>query len=121
MHGIFESFHKPYSIPNLDVLLPVGISFHTFQALSYTIDLCQRKIPVEKSFARLALFVTFFPLLVAGPIDELFFDSIHLNPKGRDVVTHRLAADLKQLLAGKPIADESESIQATRYADGKRN
>ncbi len=70
LRWVFQSFHSAYSIPNLDVLLPVGISFHTFQALSYTIDLYRRKIPVERSFARFALFVTFFPLLVAGPIER---------------------------------------------------
>ncbi len=49
-------------------LLPVGISFYTFQSLSYTIDLFRRKIPVEKNFVRFALYVAFFPQLVAGPI-----------------------------------------------------
>ena len=49
-------------------LLPVGISFYTFQSLSYTIDLYRRKIPVEKNFIKFALFVAFFPQLVAGPI-----------------------------------------------------
>jgi alginate O-acetyltransferase complex protein AlgI len=70
LRWIFQSFQATYSIPNLNVLLPVGISFHTFQALSYTIDLYRGKIPVERSFPRFALFVTFFPLLVAGPIER---------------------------------------------------
>lgn len=51
-----------------DFLLPVGISFYTFQSLSYTIDLFRRKIPVERDFLRFALYVAFFPQLVAGPI-----------------------------------------------------
>lgn len=63
-------FGGNYRIPNLEILLPIGISFHTFQTLSYTIDLYRGKIPVEKSFARFALFVTFFPILVAGPIER---------------------------------------------------
>lgn len=50
------------------LLLPVGISFYTFQTLSYTIDVYRRRIPVEKNLARFALYVTFFPQLVAGPI-----------------------------------------------------
>ena len=70
LRWIFQSFQAGYSIPNLNVLLPVGISFHTFQALSYTIDLWRGKIPVERNFSRFALFVTFFPLLVAGPIER---------------------------------------------------
>lgn len=49
-------------------LLPVGISFYTFQSLSYTIDLYRERIPVERDFVKFALFVAFFPQLVAGPI-----------------------------------------------------
>ena len=51
-----------------DLLLPVGISFYTFQTLSYTIDIYRRRIPYEKSFLKFAVFVSFFPQLVAGPI-----------------------------------------------------
>jgi len=55
-------------ISNLDITLPIGISFHTFQTLSYTIDVYYGRIAVERSFVRLAVFVSFFPQLVAGPI-----------------------------------------------------
>lgn len=51
-----------------NIVLPVGISFYTFQTLSYTIDLYRRQIPVERNLLDFALFVTFFPQLVAGPI-----------------------------------------------------
>jgi alginate O-acetyltransferase complex protein AlgI len=50
--------------------IPVGISFYTFQTLSYTIDVYQRKITPEKHIGHFALFVTFFPQLVAGPIER---------------------------------------------------
>lgn len=56
--------------PTFDILLPVGISFYTFQALSYTIDVYRRDTPVEKNFLRYALFVSYFPQLVAGPIER---------------------------------------------------
>ena len=56
--------------PGFDVLLPVGISFYTFQALGYTIDVYRGDIYPEKSFTRYALFVSFFPQLVAGPIER---------------------------------------------------
>ena len=56
--------------PAFDVLLPVGISFYIFQALSYTIDVYRKSIDVEKNFFRYALFVSFFPQLVAGPIER---------------------------------------------------
>ena len=56
------------SPPFLDVLLPVGISFYTFQTLSYTIDIYRRKLEPTRNFFQFAFFVTYFPQLVAGPI-----------------------------------------------------
>lgn len=56
--------------PVFDVILPVGISFYTFQALSYTMDVYRDEIYAEKNFFRYALFVSFFPQLVAGPIER---------------------------------------------------
>lgn len=53
---------------NLDITLPVGISFYTFQTLSYSLDVYYGRIQPEKSFVKFALFVSFFPQLVAGPI-----------------------------------------------------
>lgn len=57
-------------ISGLDVLLPVGISFYTFQALSYSLDIYYGKISPEKNFGIYALYVSFFPQLVAGPIER---------------------------------------------------
>ena len=57
-----------YTTPELDIILPVGISFYTFQTLSYTIDVYLKRSEPETSFLDFALFVTFFPQLVAGPI-----------------------------------------------------
>lgn len=61
----------------LDVLLPVGISFYTFQALGYTIDVYRKDIRAEENFIDYALFVSFFPQLVAGPIER----SVNLLPQ----------------------------------------
>ncbi len=58
------------SVPAYDVMLPVGISFYIFQALGYTIDVYRGEIHGEKNFFRYALFVSFFPQLVAGPIER---------------------------------------------------
>ncbi|NNK75587.1 MAG: MBOAT family protein [Maribacter sp.] len=69
--GLFSINYIP---PKLDILLPMGISFYTFQTMSYTIDLYYKKIKPSKTFLDFALYVTFFPQLVAGPIvrsDEL--------------------------------------------------
>jgi alginate O-acetyltransferase complex protein AlgI len=52
----------------MDIILPMGISFYTFQTMSYTIDLYKRKIEPARTFLDFALYVTFFPQLVAGPI-----------------------------------------------------
>ncbi|MBQ7867875.1 MAG: MBOAT family protein [Clostridia bacterium] len=57
-------------MPTFDVLLPVGISFYSFQALSYTMDVYRGEIKAEKNFFQYALFVSFFPQLVAGPIER---------------------------------------------------
>lgn len=59
-------FHS--NLSTLDIILPVGISFHTFQTMSYTIDVYRRQSPATRSFVDFALFVAFFPQLVAGPI-----------------------------------------------------
>ena len=56
--------------PTFDVILPVGISFYTFQALSYTMDVYRKDIYAERNFLKYALFVSFFPQLVAGPIER---------------------------------------------------
>jgi alginate O-acetyltransferase complex protein AlgI len=56
--------------PSFDVLLPVGISFYTFQALSYTVDVYRKDIYAERNVLKYALFVSFFPQLVAGPIER---------------------------------------------------
>jgi D-alanyl-lipoteichoic acid acyltransferase DltB (MBOAT superfamily) len=61
----------------INILLPVGISFYTFQALSYTMDVYRDKIKPEKHFGIYALFVSFFPQLVAGPIER----SVNLLPQ----------------------------------------
>jgi len=56
------------SLPVLKVMLPIGISFYTFEAISYTIDVYRRRIPAEKNLFHFMLFISFFPHLVAGPI-----------------------------------------------------
>ncbi len=61
-----------YQIPNtsLDIILPVGISFYTFQTLSYTIDIYRKELKPTKDFVAFTAFVSFFPQLVAGPIER---------------------------------------------------
>jgi len=68
---LLESFaelsgRSNFTIP--EIVLPIGISFYTFQSMSYTVDVYRGDIPVEKSLLRLACYISFFPQLVAGPI-----------------------------------------------------
>lgn len=65
---ILTSFGIDIPLFHYELLLPVGISFYTFQSLSYTIDLYRKRINEEKNFVKFATFVAFFPQLVAGPI-----------------------------------------------------
>ncbi len=58
------------SIPRLGILLPIGLSFHTFQAMSYTIEVYRKKQKAERHFGIYALYVMFYPQLVAGPIER---------------------------------------------------
>jgi alginate O-acetyltransferase complex protein AlgI len=68
MEGFLVQMGVQYRAPAIDVILPVGISFYTFQTLSYTIDIYRKQIPPAASFRDFALYVAFFPQLVAGPI-----------------------------------------------------
>lgn len=70
IYGILEWCGLRMEVPHFDLLLPVGISFYTFQALGYMIDVYRKSIPVERSLWKYALFVSFFPQLVAGPIER---------------------------------------------------
>ncbi len=68
INRLAEAFTGSRPIPVFDLLLPVGISFYTFQTLSYTIDVWRGVLSVERNILRFALYVSFFPQLVAGPI-----------------------------------------------------
>ncbi len=83
----------------LEIILPVGISFYTFHGLSYVIDIYRDKIKPEKNFIAYAVFVSFFPLLVAGPIER----ATHLLPqiiKKRIFDYHKTIDGLRQILWG---------------------
>jgi D-alanyl-lipoteichoic acid acyltransferase DltB (MBOAT superfamily) len=70
INAVFSKFNIFYRLPAYHFLLPVGISFFTFQTLSYTLDIYFNKEKIETHFGRFALFVSFFPQLVAGPIER---------------------------------------------------
>lgn len=83
----------------LKVILPVGISFYTFHGLSYIIDIYKNRIQAERNFINYSVFVSFFPLLVAGPIER----ATHLLPqiqKKRIFVYSKAIDGLRQILWG---------------------
>ena len=62
--------HWNYPLSHLAIILPIGLSFHTFQSMSYTIEVYRGKQPAERHFGVFALYVMFYPQLVAGPIER---------------------------------------------------
>jgi alginate O-acetyltransferase complex protein AlgI len=68
--GLANMFGVENSIPYLNIILPIGLSFHTFQAMSYTIEVYRGNQKAEKHFGIYALYVMFYPQLVAGPIER---------------------------------------------------
>ena len=70
INSSFENINISSELPVFDILLPVGISFYTFQTLAYTIDVYRGKMKAERDLFSFALYVSFFPQLVAGPIER---------------------------------------------------
>ena len=87
------------NLGSLQVILPVGISFYTFHGLSYVLDIYKNRIKPERNFIDYSLFVSFFPLLVAGPIER----ATHLLPqiiKKREFDYTKAVDGLRQILWG---------------------
>ena len=109
----FSFFGTPINAQGLNIILPVGISFYTFQTLSYTIDVYKRKLEPTKDFIAFSAFVSFFPQLVAGPIER----ATNLLPqfyKKRTFEYDKAVDGLRQILWGLfkkiVIADNSAQI-----------
>ena len=109
----FSFFGTQINAQGLNIILPVGISFYTFQTLSYTIDVYKRKLEPTKDFIAFTAFVSFFPQLVAGPIER----ATNLLPqfyKKRTFEYDKAVDGLRQILWGLfkkiVIADNSAQI-----------
>lgn len=68
--SLCEQLDLSWNIPHLELVLPIGISFYTFQKIAYTVDIYRREYPAERHFGYFLLYVCFFPQLVAGPIER---------------------------------------------------
>ena len=99
VYAVLDLLNIRWKVPNLDLLLPVGISFYTFQAVGYTVDVFRGDLKTERNFKIYALFVSFFPQLVAGPIER----AKNLLPQFRKkhyFDSSRLVIGLKQMIWG---------------------
>ena len=119
-----ESFNSVFgrfglSLPVREIALHIGISFYTFQALSYLIDLYRGKFPAQKSLTRFALYITMFPQLIAGPIvryetvaEELENRKLSLAKFGKGSMVFIEGLAMKVLLANQvgTIADELRAL-----------
>ncbi len=121
---LLEGMGFQANISTLKVILPVGISFYTFHGLSYVIDVYKKRINPENNFVDYAVFVSFFPLLVAGPIER----ATHLLPqiKQKRVFDYTKAIlGLRQILWGLVkkivIADTCAGIANTIFNDTTNN
>jgi alginate O-acetyltransferase complex protein AlgI len=95
----FSLFGMQINANSLNIILPVGISFYTFQTLSYTIDVYKKKLEPTKDFIAFSAFVCFFPQLVAGPIER----ATNLLPqfyKKRTFEYHKATDGMRQILWG---------------------
>lgn len=107
-------------VPMMDFLLPVGISFYTFQTLSYTIDVFYGRQKAEKHLGHFALYVSFFPQLVAGPIERFSRLSPQLKAKHNfswDNLMHGLRLILYGLFIKMVIADNLSGIVDQVYSN----
>ena len=92
LQSLFTLFQLSPTLPNLDIILPVGISFFTFQTMSYTIDVYRGKLKPTKNFMEFACYVSLFPQLVAGPIvrfSDIDSDLENIDQHGRTQSFHR--------------------------------
>jgi alginate O-acetyltransferase complex protein AlgI len=113
-------FHRSNPIENLDIILPIGLSFHTFQSMSYTTDVYRGKIKAERHLGYFANYVLFFPQLVAGPIERYERLGAQLQKAQRFLYTN-FAEGFRLILFGffakMVIADNLAEIVNTIYSD----
>lgn len=119
LSSLLQTVGAPLMLPTLDIVLPVGISFYTFQTMSYTIDVYRRQAEPARRFDDFALFVCFFPQLVAGPI-ERFSRLMPQIESTRRLTTKNFSDGLYYILLGLfkkvVIADTMASIANAVFA-----
>ena len=96
--GTVNSLIPGLNLPLANISLPIGISFFTFQAMSYVIDLYRGQIKVQKNLLYLALYVSFFPQLIAGPIVK--YRDIELQIENRTVTMEGVTSGIRRFIYG---------------------
>ena len=96
MENINAIFHAHISF--IDVVMPIGISFYTFQALSYVVDVYRGEVKVQRDIYKLALYICLFPQLVAGPIVK--YHDVEEQISDRDVTFDKVAYGVKRFIIG---------------------
>jgi D-alanyl-lipoteichoic acid acyltransferase DltB (MBOAT superfamily) len=99
LSALADFLHWSYSLESLAIILPIGLSFHTFQSLSYTIEVYRGRQNAERHFGIFALYVMFYPQLVAGPIERPQ-NLLHQFREKHDIDFHRIGDGLTLMVYG---------------------
>lgn len=122
---LFKFFGVGYDIPEVSFILPMGISFYTFQSISYAIDVYRKKIKPETNFFLFSLYITYFPQLVAGPIERTQDLLPQLKNKHFKLTPDHIKIGLFYILWGlflkSVIADNAALIVDSIYSDISNN
>ncbi len=94
--NINKAFHSDFGLIN--ILMPIGISFYTFQSISYVVDVYRGDVPVQKSLFKLALYISLFPQLVAGPIVK--YHDVAEQIDNRQMVYSEIILGIKRFIIG---------------------
>lgn len=119
---LLQNFTLKNPLPYLSILLPIGLSFHTFQAMSYTIEVYRDNHPAERHFGVYALYVMFYPQLVAGPIERpqnILYQFREKYDFNYNNVTWGLKLAAWGLFKKVVIADRLSIVVDTVYSDPK--
>lgn len=96
MDNINQLFHTQINF--IDVVMPIGISFYTFQALSYVVDVYRKEVKAQRDIYKLALYITLFPQLVAGPIVK--YHDVDEQISDRTVTFDKVSYGVKRFIVG---------------------
>lgn len=117
---LFKTWNLPGIFPTMKFILPIGISFYTLQALSYVIDVYRDTIKADKNIIRLALFVSFFPGIMEGPIAR-YNETAYSLYEGVSLTYHNITFGLQRILYGlmkkMVIADRLDIVVKTIFTN----